>query len=69
MSRARPATVRFDFDADLLGLAEPCVGNDPTSPILATLADGSKNVSVPQVPIKTPAAPDSKWIPTVATLG
>ena len=26
-------------------------------------------MSVPASPIKTPAAPDSKWIPTVATLG
>src|SRR5215218_4134782 len=45
VSRAKPAAVRFYFDADMFGLANPCLGNESTSPFLATPMGGSRSGS------------------------
>ena len=69
MSRARPATVRFYFDADLLGLAKLLCRERADFTYPGDPGGRIKKRERPPSPIKTPAAPDSKWIPTVATLG
>ncbi len=70
MSRkARPADVRFYFDADLLGVAKvlAALRSDITYP-------GDPGALVhrrerPACPITTPAALDTDWIPVVAEAG
>ena len=66
---ARPATVRFYFDADILGLgktlarlrADMTYPGDPG----ATIYKRAR----PPCPITTTAVPDEQWIPEVARRG
>lgn len=65
----RPATVRFYFDADLLGVAKviAALRHDTTYP-------GDPGVTVhrrvrPACPVTTPAVKDEGWIPEVAKRG
>ncbi len=69
MSRARPAAVRFYFDADVLGLAHVVAGlrSDATYP--GDPGAVIKRRERPACPIADPAAKDDVWIPQVATLG
>jgi hypothetical protein len=69
VTRAKPATVRFYFDADVLGLAKVVASlrSDVTYP-------GDPGATIHRreraaCPITTPATPDSEWIPTVAERG
>jgi hypothetical protein len=69
VSQAKPAAVRFYFDADVLGLAKVIAGlrSDATYP-------GDPGAIIhrrerPACPITTPATPDSEWIPSVARRG
>jgi hypothetical protein len=65
-SPARPATVRFYFDADVLGLAK-AIGNLRTD-ITWPGDDGGmvhKRLREP-CPIRSTATPDVEWIPVVA---
>lgn len=69
MSRAKPATVRFYFDADVLGLAKVIahLRSDVTFP-------GDPGAVIHRraraaCPTTTPATPDSEWIPAVADRG
>lgn len=64
---AKPATVRFYFDADVLGLAKALVGlrNDITYP-----GDPGGVVHKrerPPCPVTDPATADDVWIPVVAS--
>lgn len=68
-ARARPAEVRFYFDADVLGLAKVVAGlrSDATYP-------GDPGAVVhrrrrQRCPITDPATPDRIWIPEVAERG
>ena len=69
MSRARPAAVRFYFDADVLGLAHVVAGlrSDATYPgdPGAVIKRRERQAS----PITDPAIKDDVWIPQVASLG
>ncbi|MDQ3502241.1 MAG: hypothetical protein M3486_01300 [Actinomycetota bacterium] len=69
MSRAKPATVRFYFDADVLGLAHVVAGlrSDATYP--GDPGPVIKRRQRPACPIADPAAKDDVWIPQVASLG
>ncbi len=69
MSRAKPATVRFYFDADLLGLAHVVAGlrSDATYP-------GDPGAVIKRrerlaCPIAESATKDDVWIPQAASLG
>jgi hypothetical protein len=66
---ARPATVRFYFDADVLGVAKVIAGlrYDVTYP-------GDPGATIhrrtrPACPVATPAVKDEIWIPEVARRG
>lgn len=68
-ARAKPAVVRFYFDADVLGLAKVIVGlrSDVTFP-------GGPGGVVhrrrrPPCPFADPVALDTEWIPVVADAG
>lgn len=66
MTRARPATVRFYCDADILGLAKvlAALRNDVTYP-----GDPGGRVhgrQRPACPVKETHTPDDEWIPVVA---
>jgi len=69
VSRARPAAVRFYFDADVLGLAHVVAGlrSDATYPgdPGAVINRRERQAS----PIADPATKDDVWIPQVASLG
>ncbi len=69
MSRAKPATVRFYFDADVLGLAHVVAGlrSDATYP--GDPGAVIKRRERPACPIADPAVKDDVWIPQVASLG
>ena len=69
MSRAKPATVRFYFDADLLGLAHVVAGlrSDATYP--GDPGGVIKRRERSACPIADPATKDDVWIPQVASLG
>ncbi len=69
MSRARPAVVRFYFDADVLGLAHVVAGlrSDATYP--GDPGAVIKRRERPACPIADPAVKDDVWIPQVASLG
>lgn len=69
MSEARPATVRFYFDADVLGVAKvvAALRYDVTYP-------GDPGATIhkrtrPSCPVTTPAVKDEVWIPEVAQRG
>ena len=69
MSRARPAVVRFYFDADVLGLAHvvAALRNDATYP--GDPGAIIKRRARPACPIVDPATNDDVWIPEVASRG
>jgi len=69
VSRARPAVVRFYFDADVLGLAHVVAGlrSDATYP--GDPGAVIKRRERPACPIADPAVKDDVWIPQVASLG
>lgn len=69
MSRAKPATVRFYFDADLLGLAHvvAVLRSDATYPGDPGAVIKRRERSA--CPIADPATKDDVWIPQVASLG
>jgi hypothetical protein len=69
VSAAKPASVRFYFDADVLGLAKVVAGlrSDSTYPgDPGAVIHRRKRAACP---ITTPATPDSEWIPDVAHRG
>ncbi len=69
MSSPKPASVRFYFDADVLGLAHVVAGlrSDATYP--ADPGAIIKRRKRPACPIADPATKDDVWIPQVASLG
>lgn len=69
MSRARPAVVRFYFDADVLGLAHvvAALRNDATYP--GDPGAIIKRRERPPSPIPDPETKDDIWIPRIASLG
>ena len=69
MSRARPAVVRFYFDADVLGLAHvvAALRSDATYP--GDPGAIIKRRARPACPIVDPATKDDVWIPEVAANG
>ncbi len=69
MSRAKPAVVRFYFDADVLGLAHvvAALRSDATFP--GDPGAVIKRRERPASPIADPAIEDDIWIPRVASLG
>lgn len=66
---AKPATVRFYFDADLLGVAKviAVLRNDCTYP--GDPGAVIKKRARPPCVIADRSAPDTEWIPTVSGLG
>ena len=68
MSRAKPATARFPFDADLLGLAHIVAGlrSDATYP--GDPGAVIKRRERPACPIADLGTEDDVWIPQVASL-
>ena len=67
--RARPADVRFYFDADVLGLAKVVAGlrSDVTFP-----GDPGGTIhrrTRPPCPVRSPAVKDTEWIPVAAEAG
>jgi PIN like domain len=69
VTRSRPATVRFYFDADVLGVAKvvAALRYDATYP-------GDPGATInrrvrPACPVTTPAIKDEVWIPEVAERG
>ena len=69
MSRAKPAVVRFYFDADVLGLAHvvAALRSDATYP--GDLGAVVKRRERPGCLIADAATKDDGWIPQVASLG
>ena len=69
MSRAKPAVVRFYFDADVLGLAHvvAALRSDATFP--GDPGAVIKRRERPPSPIADPGTEDDIWIPRVAALG
>ena len=65
----KPATVRYYFDADILGLAKivASLRSDATYP--GASAQAVKNLLRPACIITTPKTADTIWIPAVATAG
>lgn len=69
MTRARPAAVRFYFDADVLGLAL-LLGQERVDFTYPGDQGGRIKKRIrPPCPITTPSAPDEEWIPLVAERG
>jgi hypothetical protein len=69
VSRAKPAAVRFYFDADVLGLAHviAALRSDATYP--GDPGAVVKRRERPPCVITDPATKDDQWIPLVASLG
>jgi hypothetical protein len=69
VSRAKPAVVRFYFDADVVGLAHvvAALRNDATYP--GDPGAIIKRRERPPCPVTDPATKDDVWIPAVASLG
>lgn len=69
MRPGKPATVRFYFDADVLGLAKILVQvrADVTYP--GDPGGTLHRRTRPACPIKSPAVKDDVWIPQIASLG
>ncbi len=68
-SGPKPATVRFYFDADVLGLAKvvATLRSDATYP--GDPGDVIHRRARPACPIEKPSVPDHVWIPRVAGRG
>ena len=69
MSRAKPADVRFYFDADVLGLAKVIARLRPDATYPGDRGATIHRRERPPCPITTAATPDSEWIPAVASEG
>lgn len=70
MSRpTKPATVRFFFDADVLGLAKTLVALRADITYPGDPGGVVHKRERPRCPITSPATLDSVWIPEVARLG
>lgn len=69
MTSLKPATVRFYFDADVLGLAKLLARERDDFTYPGDPGGRIKKRSRPPCPITTPAAKDSEWIPVVSRLG
>lgn len=69
MTQVKPATVRFYFDADVLGLARLICRERGDSTFPGDAGARIKKRERPPCPIRVPSAKDSEWIPTVAALG
>ena len=69
MSSARPADVRFYFDADLLGLAKLVCRERADCTFPGDLGGRVKKRERPPCPIISPDAKDADWIPVVAARG
>jgi PIN like domain len=63
---AKPATVRFYFDADVLGLAKALVGLRPDITYPGDPGGVVHRRERPPCPIASTATPDTQWIPIVA---
>ncbi len=70
MSRpSRPATVRFYFDTDVLGLAKALVGLRPDITYPGDPGGTVHKRRRPPCPITSPAVEDATWIPEAARRG
>jgi hypothetical protein len=67
--RAKPAEVRFYFDADVLGLAKVLAQLRPDITYPGDPGAVVHKRRRPACPIKSPAALDMAWIPVVAKAG
>ena len=66
VSRAKPAAVRFYFDADMFGLANLLSRERVGFTFPGDPGGRIKKAGAPRCAIKTPAGPGSEWSPTVA---
>lgn len=66
---ARPANVRYYYDADVLGLAKAVVALRPDSTYPGDPGGIVHKRERPPCPITTPATLDRDWIPEVARRG
>jgi hypothetical protein len=69
VTRAKPATVRFYFDADVLGLAKILCQERSDFTYPGDPGQRVGNRERPACPITTTAIKDSDWIPRVAAEG
>ena len=69
MTETRPATVRFYFDADVLGVAKVIAALRPDVTYPGDLGAEINRRSRPPCPVTSPATKDPIWIPQVADLG
>ena len=65
----KSATVRYYFDADILGLAKIVASLRPDATYPGAPAQAVKNRLRPACIISTPKTADTIWIPAVATAG
>ena len=66
---ARPATVRFYFDADILGLGKTLARLRPDMTYPGDPGDTIHKRARPACPITKTSTPDEDWIPEVARRG
>jgi hypothetical protein len=66
---ARPATVRFYFDADILGLGKTLARLRPDMTYPGDPGDTIRKRARPACPITKTSGPDEDWIPEVARRG
>lgn len=69
MTSTRPATVRFYFDADVLGLARLLCQQRADFTFVGDPGARIKKRDRPPCPVASSATKDSEWIPVVAELG
>jgi hypothetical protein len=69
MRPGKPATVRFYFDADVLGLAKIFVQVRPDVTYPGDLGGTLHRRTRPACPITSTAVKDDVWIPQVASMG
>lgn len=65
----KPATVRFYFDADVLGLAHQIAGLRPDATYPGDPGGVVMKRLRPPCPVTSPAVKDPVWIPQVTSLG
>ena len=65
----KPATVRFYFDADILGVGKIVAGLRPDSTYPGDPGEAIHKQVRPACPITTPRTKDPIWIPVVSQLG
>lgn len=69
MTSTRPATVRFYFDADVLGLARLLCQQRSDFTFVGDPGARVKKRDRPPCPVASSATKDSEWIPVIAKLG